>query len=372
MPGKMATIQLTNKPKSGLRLVKIDSFTKKGIYNVEFMLFDKNYKFVGVYYTDNNGVIDFTDDISEGKYTIRETRAAKGYYLDDMPRTVEFVAGRITEIVWENTPELGQIQILKKSADDNEINGLPAGTPLQGAIFEVYNYRTGALVDRFVSGKDGRAISNPLPLGRYIVKEVQAPKYYILSEKTLDIELEFATQIIRKDFLNYSVNTGVSIRKTGNVEAMPNDIIRFDIKELRNTSTMPLTDFYWRDILPTSAVRLTKIVTGTYNQSLKYKVIATTNKGDTRVIADNLSTTKNNVIDCSNAALGLKSDEFVTSFSLIFGKVKAGFSLVETPQIFVKVLPNLQNEYEFANKCDVGGKYNGEWVIGHSVWTVKA
>ena len=228
LPSKIATLQLTNKSKAGIRLVKIDSFTKKPIYNVEFILFDKNYRVVGVYYTDSAGIIDFPADLSEGRYTIRETRAA-GYYADDMPRTVEFVAGQVTEIVWENTPQLGQIQILKKSADANEINGLPSGTPLAGATFEVYNYRTGALVDRFVSGNDGRAVSNPLPLGRYLIKEVVAPKYYILSDKTLDIEIEFATQIIKQEFLNYSANTSVYIRKTGNVEAMCGDVIRYDI-----------------------------------------------------------------------------------------------------------------------------------------------
>jgi hypothetical protein len=77
------------------------------------------------------------------------------------------------------------------------------------------------------------------------------------------------------------------------------------------------------------------------------------------------------VIDCSSAALGLKSDEFITSFSLIFGTVKAGFSMVETPQIYVKVLPNLQNGLEFANKADVGGKHDGAWISGNSTWTVK-
>ena len=120
-------------------------------------------------------------------------------------------------------------------------------------------------------------------------------------------------------------------------------------------------------LIPTNAVKLTKIVTGTYNQSLKYKIIATTNKGDTLIIADNLSTTRNNVIDCSNASLGLKSDEYITSVTFMFGTVKAGFANVETPQIFVKVLPNLPNGYQFANKADVGGKdYNGEWICNNS------
>jgi uncharacterized repeat protein (TIGR01451 family) len=263
---------------------------------------------------------------------------------------------------------MGQIQILKKSGDDNEINGLDAGTPLAGAIFEVYAYKSGNLVDRFISGSDGRAVSKPLPLGRYLVREVQAPQWYKLSTQTLDIELEFNAQIIKTEFLNYSANTGVTIRKTGNIEAMPGNTIRYDIKELRNTSAVPLTDFYWRDTLPTDAVRLTKLVTGTYNQSLKYKVMITTTKGDTRVIADNLSTTKNNVIDCSGTALGLRSDEYVTSFTLLFGTVKAGFTIVEQPQIYVKVLSALPNGYQFANKADVGGKYGSEWVVGNSTW----
>ncbi|GHV11352.1 hypothetical protein FACS1894219_02370 [Clostridia bacterium] len=368
MTGKLATLQITNRQKAGLRLLKIDSVTKKGIYNVEFMVFDSNNKVVGNYVTDNNGVIDFAGILTEGRYTLRETRPAPGYYTDDMPRTVEFKSGKVTEVVWENTPQMGQIQILKLSGDDNEVNGLPKGTPLAGAIFEIYNYKSGNLVDRFISGADGRAVSKPLPIGRYTVKEVQAPAWYRLSTETMDIEVEFATQIIKREFLNYSANTGVKIRKVGNYEAMPGDTITYTIKEIANTSTVPLTDFFWRDIVPTDAVRLTKIVTGTYNQSLKYKVVITTNKGDTRVIADNLSTTANNVIDCRNAALGLSNDEYVTSFTLIFGTVKAGFTKVTEPQIFMTIKTGLANGYQFANKADVSGKYGSEWVVGATSW----
>jgi hypothetical protein len=149
---------------------------------------------------------------------------------------------------------------------------------------------------------------------------------------------------------------------------MSGDTISYTIKEVGNTSTVPLTDFYWRDVLPTDAVRLEKIVTGTYNQSLKYKILVTTNKGDTRVIADNLSTSVNNVIDCRNVALGLASDECVTSFTLVFGTVKAGFAQVEQPQVYMDVLKHLPNGYQFANKVDIGGKYGSEWVIGNSTW----
>jgi uncharacterized repeat protein (TIGR01451 family) len=369
--GKPTVLEVLNTKKTGLRLVKLDSITKQGIYNVEFMVFDMNGWVVGTFYTDNNGVIDFAGDLPEGRYTIRETRPAANYYNDDMPRTIEFKAGMVTEIRWENTPKMGQLQITKKSGDDNQVNGFPAGTPLEGAVFEAYDYKSGNLVDRFVSGVDGRAVSKPLPLGRYIVKEVQAPHYYKLSDKVLDVEIEFATQIVKLEFLNYSANTGVYIKKTGPAECMPGDTISYTIKAIKNTSTVQLSDFYWRDILPTDAVRLTKLVTGTYNQALTYKVMITTNKGDTRVIADNLSTTRNNVIDCSNASLVLKNDEYVTSFTLLFGTVKAGFTQVEQPQIFVKVLTALQNGYEFANKVDVGGRHGREWVVGNSSTVCK-
>jgi len=369
-PGKLATLRLTNRQKAGLILYKSDSVTKKPMYNIEFMLFDINNKSMGTFYTNNNGVINF-GELPEGRYTIRETRTAKGYYLDEVPRTVEVVSGKVTEVRWENTPMMGQIQINKKSGDDNQVNGLPAGSPLGGAIFEVYEFKSGNLVDRFVSGADGRAISKPLPLGRYIIKEVQAPQWYKLSTQTLDIELEFATQIVKMEFLNYAANTGVYIKKTGPIECMPGQQIRYDIKEIRNTSTVPLTDFYWRDHLPVEAVRLEKIVTGTYNQALQYKILATTNKGDTRIIADNLSTTRNNVVDCSNASLGLKNDEYITSFTLMFGTVKAGFSMVEAPQIYAKTLTTLINGQQFANKVDVGGKYGSEWVVSNSTWVTR-
>lgn len=91
---------------------------------------------------------------------------------------------------------------------------------------------------------------------------------------------------------------------------MPGDVIPYTIRSVQNTSTVPLTDFYWRDTLPTDAVRLTKLVTGTYNQSLKHKILATINTGETIIIADNLSTMQNNVIDCSNASLRLASNQF--------------------------------------------------------------
>ena len=68
---------------------------------------------------------------------------------------------------------------------------------------------------------------------------------------------------------NKSLYTNVSIKKTGYVEVMPGQQIRYDLSGIANNSTTGLTSFFWRDTLPTQAVRLDKLVTGTWNNSRK-------------------------------------------------------------------------------------------------------
>ncbi len=59
----------------------------------------------------------------------------------------------------------------------NSINGLPAGTLLEGATFEIYD-KANNVVDTIVSNSRGLAISKLLPLGRYTIRETKAPAYY--------------------------------------------------------------------------------------------------------------------------------------------------------------------------------------------------
>jgi len=185
------------------------------------------------------------------------------------------------------------------------------------------------------------------------------------------VEIEFSSQILKYEFTNESANLGVAIKKTGPVETMPGQQIKYEFKTIQNQSTVPLSDFFFRDIIPVNAVKLDKVITGTYNQSLRYKIMYKTNKNDYRVMADNLSTTNNNAIDASAASLGLYSDEYVTEIMFVFGNVKAGFCQVENPYIFCTVKSNITNITEFANKSDIGGTHNGEWIISSSSWVTK-
>ena len=75
-------------------------------------------------------------------------------------KTVYVKSGETTLVEWENTPITGQIQITKRSADYNSTNGLPAGTLLEGAIFEIYD-KANNLVD--TSAPTAGALRSPSP-----------------------------------------------------------------------------------------------------------------------------------------------------------------------------------------------------------------
>ena len=369
--GETTVLQVENTPVSAILIHKTDSTTGEGIYGVPFILYDSTNTPVGQYTSDNEGYV-LIEGLEAGRYYLRELEN-EGYVPDTEKKTVYVESGETTEVEWENTPITGQIQITKTSADYNSVNGWPAGTPIPGTEFEIYNARTGNLVDTVETDKNGVASSRPLPLGRYKIVESKAADFYGLDKTPIEVEIEFAGQIVKVAMTNKSLYTNVSIQKTGYVEVMPGQQIRYDFSGIGNNSTTSLTSFFWRDTLPGQAVRLDKIVTGTYNVPGNYKVVYKTNLsgGTWRTLADNLSTQQNYVLDASRAALGLASNEYVTEFMVSFGVVPANFRQVEAPQVYATVYAWLTGGSQFVNQADVGGVYNGQWIMATSRWVTK-
>ena len=368
--GKTTTLRVENTPVSAILIHKTDSTTGEGIYGVPFILYDDTNTPIGQYTSDNEGYV-LIEGLEAGRYYLRELEN-EGYVPDTQKKTVYVESGETTEIAWENTPITGQIQVTKTSADYNSVNGWPAGTPIPGTEFEIYNAKTGNLVDTIQTDKNGVASSRPLPLGRYKIVESKAADFYGLDKTPIEVEIEFAGQIVKAAMTNKSLYTNVSIQKTGYVEVMPGQQIRYDFSGIANNSTTSLTSFYWRDTLPGQAVRLDKIVTGTYNVPGNYKVVYKTNLNPNyRTMYDNLSTQQNYVLDASKAALGLASNEYVTEFMVSFGVVPANFRQVEAPQVYATVYAWLTGGSQFVNQADVGGVYNGQWIMATSRWVTR-
>ena len=366
--GRPTSITITNKAFSGILLHKTNSVTGKGIYGVTFLLYDSSNKPIGQYTTDNSGYIYIEDLTTSGRYYLKEVEN-KGYLVDTEMKTVYVTAGETTLVEWKNTPITGQIQVTKTSAEYNTMNGWPAGTPLPNTEFEIYEQRSGNLADTIKTDKNGVAKSRPLPLGRYKVVESKSADFYGLDKTPIEVEIEYAGQIVKAAMTNKSLYTNVSITKRGYSEVVPGQSIKYDFSDIGNNSTTALTSFYWRDTLPTKAVRLDKIVTGTYNVPGNYKIVYKTNlSSEYRTLADNVSTQQNKVIIASPAALGLASNECVTEFMCVFGVVPSNFRQVEAPAVYCKVLSGLTGGTQFVNQADVGGVYNGQWIMATDRW----
>ena len=360
------TLWFYNRPISGILIHKISSVDGKAIPGVTFLLYDSTNAPIAQATSDDRGYAYF-EDLSAGRYYLRELEN-EGYVRDTQKKTVYVKPGETTEVEWENTPITGQIQITKRSADYNSTNGLPAGTLLEGAVFEITD-KAGNVVDTIRSNSRGLAISKQLPLSRYFVREVKAPEHYGISEKELTVYLEYEGQIARLEVEDKSLSTGVSITKTGPKEIMANQPVRFAFSQIANTSNVSLSNFYWRDTLP-AQVRLEKVVTGTYNFPGAYKIVYRVNGGDYRTLADNLSTGKNYTLAASSVALGLAANERVTEVMFVFGQAPAGFAQVESPYLYCKAVAGLPAG-SFVNVADVGGTYNGTWVQAVSRWVIS-
>lgn len=364
--GQTTKLTVTNAPMSGILIHKISSVTGEGISGVTFLLYDSANTPIGQYTSDDRGYV-YIEDLESGRYYLRELEN-EGYVLDTEKKTVYVKAGETTEVTWENTPITGQIQIVKKSADYNPTTGLPAGTLLEGAVFEITD-KAGNVVDTIRSDSRGLAISKPLPLSRYTIREVKAPEHYGVNETELTAYLEYEGQIVRFEVTNKSLTTGVSITKTGPKEIMAGQPVRYVFSDISNTSNVRLDSFYFRDTLP-AQVRLDTVVTGTYNFPGTYKVVYRVNGGDYRTLADNLSTSKNYTLAASAAALGLASNERVTEIMFVFGQAPAGFAQVETPYLYCTAVGSLPSG-SFTNVADAGGVYNGQWVQAVSRWVTS-
>ena len=368
--GKVTTLRVTNAAASGILIHKVDT-SGEGIYGVKFLLYDEDRNPIGEFTSDDDGYVYITaDDLPDGantsgRFYLRELEAAEGYILDKEYKTVYVRPGRTAEIEWVNEAITGQIQIYKYAAEANSVTGVPAGTPLQGAVYEIINERSGRVVDYITTDARGVAASKPLPLTRYKIREVTAPAYFQIDPTVHDVTLEYAGQIIKIAAYDKPANLKVTVTKTGNKQLLAGDSMRYDLT-VANNSNVPLENFYLHDRFPTDCATAKTITTGTYNTRLNYQITYKTNYNDYRVLATNLLSTNNYAFDLS--AISLMQDEVVTDVRLEFGKVPAGFASVVKPTVTIQTSANLANGYQVVNRADAGGQYMSQWETGRAAW----
>ena len=369
--GKVTALRIENEELSGILIHKVDT-SGEGIYGVKFLLYDEDRNPIGEFVSDDDGYVYITaEDLPEGantsgRFYLRELEAAEGYILDEEYKTVYVRPGHTAEIEWVNEAITGQIQIYKYAAEPNDITGTPAGTPLQGAGYEISNARTGKVVDYITTDARGLAASKPLPLTRYKVVEVTAPAYWQLDSTVHDVTLEYPGQIIKISAFDKPSSLGVSITKRGNASVLAGSSMRYDFT-IANTSNVDLESFFWHDRIPTDIARATVLTTGTYSARLNYRILYKTNyQTNYQVLASNLLTSNNYSFALN--AIPVQAGEVVTDVYFDFGKVPVGFQSTANPTLSVVVNGNAVNGYQMVNRADVGGKYQGTWQTAQASW----
>ena len=355
-------IQVENELKKGqVKVIKVDKDNNEvKLKGVKFDVLDKNGKVLETIVTNENG------EATTSKYAIRdfenlrlkEKETLEEYSLDEEIKTIKLEENQITNIKFENEKIKGQIKIVKTSEDDNIINGKKAGEPIPNVKFAIYD-KDHKLVQEVVTDEKGIAMSDILLKGKYFIKEVSAGEWYLLNDKEFTTEIKVHKEVVEVDVTNKSEKPSIDVEKEGIIQTTANQEIKYDFK-LKNTGNTPLNNFTWTDELPTDYVRITKLITGTFNQDLRYSIYYKTNKNDYKLLKENLSTKVNNYIDF--AELELAEDEYVTEFKADFGNVEVGFESVINPYIFVRVNSDVKNDDTFTNKTKVEG-YNKTYKV---------
>ena len=177
---------------------------------------------IDTFYTTNNGSLVTPEMLDYGLgYMLVEVSAPHGYVLDSAPiyfDITEDVATKeegitLVKVERPNMPQKGIITITKEGevfssvvAHNSTYKPVYEVKGLKGAIFEVFaaediytpdgtlRCKQGEVVDRIETKADGTATTKPLYLGKYVVKEVQAPENMVLNGEDVSVELVYAGQ----------------------------------------------------------------------------------------------------------------------------------------------------------------------------------
>ena len=208
---------------------------------------------------------------------------------------------------------------------------------MQGVKFEIYD-SSNNLVDTLVTDENGEAASKDLDIGRYKVIEVETGSNFILNKNEFIVNLENDGDIKILEIENEPIIPRLDIEKDGPEDATKNEEIKYDFS-IKNSGNSSLNNFTWTEYVPYEKVKVTKMITGTYNQNLNYKILYKTNKSD-YILFKELNTYASEYLDFTN--IELSKNEEIIEIKVEFGTVDVGFKNVVMPSIFAKVKDNVK------------------------------
>ena len=353
--------------KGQIKVIKVDKDNNEvKLEGVEFEVLDANSKVLEKIVTDKNGEAVTKEYPLRDYSTLRfhETKTNEKYVLNEEIREIVLEEDKIKDVVFENEKIKGKIKVVKKSQEDSELTGIKKDDPLEGVEFEIYN-KDGKKVEDLVTNSEGIAITKDLEKGTYKVKETKTNKWYLIDEKTNEVEIEHKDQIVTLNLKNMPANPDEKIDKKGPDKAQKGEQIEYKIN-VENSGNVALENFIWEDEIPVEYIKLNKIKLGTYNYQNTYDIYYKTNFSNEYILfLEDISTKSDEEFDLSKE---LASNEYITNIKLDFGTVQSGFKTENDTILYAKVLDTVKRDDIFENKVNLTGNYKGHVLNKQSSW----
>ena len=200
-----------------LSVQKVDKETGKviPIAGAQFQILDENKKpitmkvsyptpmEIDTFETDANGSFTLPEKLEYGLYYLHETKAPEGYLLgiEDIPFVVdqEFDWENPLSITYPDAPAKGKIRVTKTDKETDK--PIPSGAEFTVTAAEdittpdgTIRTEKGTVVATLTTDEKGKAETEALYLGKYVVKETKAPNGYLLNPKEFAVTLEYEDQ----------------------------------------------------------------------------------------------------------------------------------------------------------------------------------
>lgn len=207
--------------KGNIKVVKSDQDSKP-VQGAEFALLDASGKQLDSGKTDANGNLQF-NKLALGNYTITETSVPDGYIIQKSSYPVTVKRNQTSTVNVQNTKVKGVLQITKIETK--------AKTPIQGAVFEIYD-KDGKVVDKITTDASGIATSSQLPKGTYTYKEVLVPDGYIMDTETRTFSISENVSAVRETITNEKIVGKLQLLKIGDDGEKPLSDSEFEVYDV--------------------------------------------------------------------------------------------------------------------------------------------
>lgn len=349
---KTSKIVIANEKKKGqVEVYKQDKENDKiMIQGVEFAILNEKQQVVDKLVTDKNGYA-ISKKLPIGNYLLKEVKTNQKYILTEEIFKIEIQENQISKLKVKNEKAKGKVQIMKISSKDSPILNIKRGDALAGVIFDIYN-ENGILVDTVITDEAGHGLSKELEMGRYKVVEKSTNPYYLLNINEFLVNIERNKEIKTIQIENEPIIPLVHIEKTGEQTAEKNKEIKYEF-DIQNKSNSALDSFMWKEYIPYQTTKVTKMVTGIYNENLNYTIYYKTNQNAYRLLKE-VNTCKSEYL--SFDILNLEKNEVITEIKVEYGNVSKDFKCIVSPCIFAKVNDNVKKGDIITNITELIGQ----------------